>query len=449
MVFGSRAALAARKPIFLPNLPRGKFFADAAPTIADVLTKVGEINGALAAFRAKHEQEIAEVKAGRSDVVTKTELEKINADVTRLGTELQDMNSKLAAARALGTEPAKAGQSPEHVAYNAAFNKFVRRGVENGLADLAIKAALSTDSNPDGGYVVPVELDKTLLRVMGTMNAMRQIATVTPVGTDTLTVLHNLGGASCGWVAEKAARPVTNTPTLARLEYKSNELYANPKSTQQLLDDAYFDIEAWLAEEIGIAFSETEGTAFINGSGVGQPFGLVTGYTMAASTIASPSAWGKIGYTGTGQSGDFVASSSSANGIDCLIDLRASLKPGYLANARWLMNRASAAKCRKLKDADGNYVWRDLTAPFPEGSSDLATLLGHPVSIDDNMPDFAANAFPIAFGDFARGYKIVDRMGSRLLRDPYTDKPNVGFYVTKRVGGGVRDFNAIKVLKAA
>jgi HK97 family phage major capsid protein len=218
------------------------------------------------------------------------------------------------------------------------------------------------------------------------------------------------------------------------------EQYAMPAATQTMLDDAFFDVEAWLAEEVSIEFLEMEGDAFVNGDGVNKPRGFLA-YSFAASTPSSPSVWGKIGYTPSGASGAFAADPA---GGDALIDLVHSLKPGYRANATWLMNDATAAKARKLKDSQGHYQWQQsLVVGAP------SQLLGYGVEFDDGMPDFGANTYPIAFGDFNRGYNIIDRMGTRVLRDPYSVKPYILFYTTRRVGGGVRDFNAIKVLKAS
>lgn len=438
-----RAALAARKPFAARGFKSGIARNDGAPSLADVLLKVGQIQEAVAAFQRKNDELEAAVKAkGTADVITKEEVDRVNADITRLTHELKEMNSKLETAKALGKSD-KRERTPEQEVYNASFMQYFRRGIDNGLGDLGVKAAMTTDSNPDGGYVIPEEADRAIQRVLGKTNGMRQIASVRSIGTDTLTLLKNLGGASAGWVAEKDARPQTNNSQLAKLEFKTHEMYAMPAATQQVLDDAFTSIEGFLEGEGAIAFSDLEGDSLINGSGVGKPHGLIGGYSFAASTAASPSAWGKLGFTKSGSATGFIASSSSVNGIDRLLDLQASLKPGYLGNARWLMNRTSESVVRKLKDADGNYVWQVSTQV-----GNPNTLLGYPIALDDDMPNFEDGKYPIAFGDFARGYLIVDRMGTRLLRDPFTAKPYVLFYMTKRVGGGVQDFHAMKFLKS-
>jgi HK97 family phage major capsid protein len=198
-----------------------------------------------------------------------------------------------------------------------------------------------------------------------------------------------------------------------------------------------FDIESWLASEVAVEFAEEEGAAFITGNGVKKPRGIL-GYTPVANANY---AWGSVGFVASGAAGAFVA---APNGGDCLISLQHSLKSGYRNNGTFMMNDLTFEAVRKLKDSNGAYIWRP---GIEAGSAD--TLLGKPVSVDDNMPDIAANSYSIAFGDFQRGYIITDRMGARVLRDPYTNKPFVHFYTTKRVGGGIQDFAAIKLLKFA
>jgi HK97 family phage major capsid protein len=327
--------------------------------------------------------------------------------------------------------------TPERKAYSAAFNSFFRKGKDpEALGELAVKAALTTQSDPDGGYLVPFEMESTIDRVLARVSAVRGLATVRPISTATYKKLINKAGTTSGWVSERQARAETNPPQLVELAFEAMELYAEPAATQNLLDDSVLDIGAWLADEVAIEFAEQEGAAFVSGSGVGKPKGILS-YKTAAD--GANLAFGSVGYVVTGQAATLAADPA---GLDAFIDLTYGLKQGYRNNASWLMNRFTAGKVRKLKDSQGHYQW--------EPSSKVGeppTLLGYPLADDDNMPDIAANAFPVAFADFKRAYVIVDRIGIRVLRDPYTSKPNVLFYTTKRVGGGIQKHEAIKLLK--
>jgi HK97 family phage major capsid protein len=235
-------------------------------------------------------------------------------------------------------------------------------------------------------------------------------------------------------VAETAVRPQTASPTLAELQFPTMELYAMPAATASLLEDAVVDLDQWISGEVDAAFAEQEGLAFVSGDGVNKPKGFLS-YTEVAEASWS---WGNIGYIATGVSGALPASDPS----DILIDTVYALKAGYRQNAAWVMNRKTQASIRKLKDADGNYLWQPPAAP-----GQRAMLMGFPLVEAEDMPDAGADTTPVAFGDFSRGYLVVDRTGVRVLRDPYSAKPYVLFYTTKRVGGGVQDFDAIKLLK--
>nr|WP_010399411.1 phage major capsid protein [Paracoccus sp. TRP] len=401
---------------------------------------LADLNRAFAAFKDEHQAEISSINARFADVVQTEKVERINAEITRLQGALDETNAMLAAARlGGGVGSVDRSDSPETREHARAFNQFFRRGVEAGLRELEVKAALRTDSDPDGGYVVPDQMEQTIDRVLGSVSAMRSIASVISISAGSYKKLVNQGGAAAGWVGERQARPETATPTLAELAFPAMEIYANPAATQTLLDDARVDIAAWLAEEVSTAFAEAEAAAFITGDGVNRPRGI-----LAYDTVANASyAWGKIGYTASGVAA--ALTDASHNGVDALIDLVYGLKQGYRQNARFLMNRSLQAAIRKLKSkTEELYLWQP-----PVQAGQPATLLGYPISDDDNMPDIAAGAFPIAFGDFRRGYLIVDRFGIRVLRDPFTNKPYVHFYTTKRVGGGVQNFDAIKLLKIA
>jgi len=318
--------------------------------------------------------------------------------------------------------------------HKAAFLAWARKGVnENELRGLEIQANLSTLSDPDGGFLVPVEIEKNIERLALASVAMRRLARIVTSRGEYTKPLSK-GGATGGWVAEKASRPETDTPELQLFSPAMNEIYAMPSVTQKLLDMSDFDVENWLLEEINDVFVTTEGTAFITGNGVGRPKGI------AAYTMVADASWeyGKTGYIAGGHA-------SLLNNADKLIDLQHALKPVYRQNAVWLMNDTTFNVIRKFKDGEGNYLWRP---GISENAPD--TLLGKPVEIDDNMPDIGAGAYPIAFGDFKRAYTIVDHVsGTRLLRDPYTTKGFVNFYVTKRLAAGISNYEALKFLKIA
>ncbi|AWI85162.1 phage major capsid protein [Alloyangia pacifica] len=400
---------------------------------------LADMKRAFEEFKAEREAEIADLKKGQQDVVRSEKIDKINTEISALQTSLDEANSTLAALRTGGN--GGAGVDPDVAAHSTAFNSWFRRGeraIDANLHDLEVKAALTTESDPDGGYLVPEEMSTEIDRVVGTISAMRELATVMSIGTDTYKKLVSMGGAGSGWVGEKEKRDETGTPTLRELIFNTQELYANPAATQKALDDSRLDIAQWLANEVSTEFAEQEGLAFISGDGVNKPRGV-----MAYDTVANASyAWGKIGFVASGNAGGFAAPTSSVSPADCLIDLYYALKQQYRNGASWLMSDATMGKVRKFKDAEGNFIW----AP-PAGTADVPTILGKPVSTDDNMDAVAANKFPISFGNFKRGYLIIDRFGIRVLRDPYTNKPYVHFYTTKRVGGGVQNFEAIKHLK--
>jgi HK97 family phage major capsid protein len=409
---------------------------------SDATRVLAELQKTFVEFKAANDARLDDIKKGKADVVVTEKVDRINADVDKLQAAIDDINRAMALhAAGQKTSEAERDLTPEQrmarAAHRTKFMSFFRRGRdEESLNDLAVKAALQTNINPDGGYTAPVEMEQTIDRVLPNVSSMRGLATVRTVSSQSYKKLANLGGTSSGWVGERQSRPETNTATLSQLDFPVMEIYANAAATQNLLDDSFVNLEQWLADEIAVEFAEEEGAAFISGSGVNRPRGIL-GYTNVANASY---AWGSMGYIATGNSGAFDSSDQPND----LLDLVYSLKQGYRANATWLMNRSVAGAVRKLKMADNALLWQ------PSGQlGQPATLFGYPVVDDDNMPDIAANSFSIAFGDFRRGYLIVDRTGISILRDPYTNKPFVMFYVTKRVGGGVQNFEAIKLLRFA
>lgn len=332
--------------------------------------------------------------------------------------------------------PAIGGAAPRtgaSLAHKAAFDAYVRKGDATALRDVERKA-LSVGSDPDGGYLVPEETERTVNRALKDISPIRAIAGIRQVSGSVYKRPFSITGPVTGWVAETASRTQTTAPTLDELSFPTTELYAMPAATSSLLDDSAVNIDEWLAEEVRVAFAQQEGTAFVTGNGTNKPKGF-----LAYTTVANASwSWGNLGHILTGADGAFPASDPA----DKLIDLIYALKAGYRANAHFVMNRATQSVIRKMKDGDDNYLWQPSGAP-----GEASTLMGYPVAESEDMPTMAADSLSLAFGDFRRGYLIVDRVGIRVLRDPYSAKPYVLFYTTKRVGGGVADFEAIKLLK--
>jgi HK97 family phage major capsid protein len=401
--------------------------------VTDPKALVEQINADFGAFKER-----IDALEKKDDVITKDEVDRINTALTDATKALETLQAAAAAAKIGGGGKAV---SPEAQAHADAFDKMFRKGVEAGnMRELEVKAGLTTQSDPDGGYLVPEEMEGTIDRVLGTVSAVRSISRVINVSSDSYKKLVNQGGTASGWVGEEAARPETDGPSLREIVINTAELYANPASTQKALDDARIDVAQWLADEVAIEFAEQEGAAFVSGDGINKPMGF-----LAETPVANASyAWGSLGYVVTGAAAAFATPSTSVSPADALISLVHALKQGYRNGATFIMNDAVMGTVRSFKDANGAYIW----AP-PSATSDVATILGKPVVTDDNMPALGAGAFPIAFGNFQRGYLIVDRMGVRVLRDPYTNKPNVHFYTTKRVGAKVVNFEAIKLLKCS
>jgi len=399
---------------------------------------IGRINNAFEQFKQDNDARLKGIEKKFDDVVQSEKVDRINADISSMQDALNQLNASLAVMRVGSASDDQL--SPEKREYAKAFDRFFRRGIENNLRDLEVKAAVRSDSDPDGGYTVPEQLESTIDRVLATVSAMRGEAQVMSISTGTYKKLVGQGGTSSGWVGQRESRSETNTSTLSQLEFPAMELYANPAATQTLLDDSAVNIEEWLASEVAIEFAEEEGAAFVSGTGINQPRGFLSYDTVADASYS----WGKLGFIVTGEAADFIAEDP----VDPFINLVYALKQGYRQNAKWIMNKASQAKVRKFKDDSDNYMW---TPPFMGGVqvAQPATFLGYPIIDDDNMSSVGANAFPVAFGDFRRGYLIVDRVGVRVLRDPFTNKPYVHFYTTKRVGGGVQNFEAIKLLKCS
>ncbi len=393
-----------------------------------------ELMGAFEAFKATNDQRLAEIETKRAaDPLLDEKLSRMDATMQ----DTQRRIDRLAAeARrpALGASTATGAAAPDPRAEErkSAWDGYLKGGATAGLE----LKGLAETAPSTGGYIAPPETERAIERRLMTASPMRDIAGIQTIGSSVYAKPVSIAGVAAGWAAETAPRLETPSPTLALLEFPAADLYACPAATQALLDDAFTDLNAWLAAECEDAFAAQETAAFVSGDGVNKPMGFLS-YPIVADAAQL---WSQLGYVATGAAASFATD----NPVESLIDLMYAPLPRYRAQGRFVMNRRTTATVRKFKDTDGNYIWS------PSGAAGQpATLLGYPVTEVETMPDGGANATPVAFGDFAKGYLIVDRAGVRVLRDPFTAKPYVLFYTTKRVGGGVQNFDAIKLLKFA
>jgi HK97 family phage major capsid protein len=386
-----------------------------------------ELQRAFEAFKDANDERLKAIERGRADPLLEDKVDRIDRALVEQKAAIERLSLSL-------RRPALAPEERQPTEQKAAWGAFLRKGDEAGLARFEAKA-LSVGTGSEGGFVAPAELDRMIEMRLRQSSPMRTIASVVTTSASTFKRPISIAQAGSGWAAEKGERTTTDSPVLYLLEYPTAELYANLAATQQLLDDAFVNVDEWIASEVEQAFAAQERAAFVTGDGTNKPRGF-----LASETVADAShAWGKLGFVASGGAGAFAASAP----VDRLLDLVYAPKAEYRQNARFVMNRRTLSAVRKHKDANNAYIWR------PNDTDAGSAILGYPVTELEDMPNIAADAFAIAFGDFARGYLIVDRAGVRVLRDPYTAKPYVLFYVTKRVGGGVQNFDAIKLMKFA
>ena len=401
----------------------------------DAVRAFDEFLGAFEAFKESNDQRLADIeRRGAADPLTVEKIARIE-ETLEATKRVSDGLALKSARRAIGGAATGGGafEPATTLAHKSAFDSYVRSGDSARLIKLEEKA-LSIGSGQDGGYLVPAETEAAVNRALKAISPMRAISGIRQVSGSVYKRPFATSGADTGWVGETATRPQTNTPVLAELQFPTMELYAMPAATSTLLDDAIVNIDEWLAEEVRLAFALQEGTAFITGDGVNKPKGFLT-YTTVANASWT---FGNLGYIATGVAGAFPAS----NPGDKILDLIYATKAPYRANGTFVVNRSTQSAIRKMKDGQGNYLWQPAAKP-----GEAPSLMGYAVAEAEDMPDIAANSLSLAFGDFQRGYLIVDRAGIRVLRDPYSAKPYVLFYTTKRVGGGVQDFDAIKLMK--
>lgn len=384
-------------------------------------------------FKKSNDERLAALEKGeaRSELEEKTD--RINDELGRLSAAVDELAKKANRPGAPGAE----GNEALNAEHKAAWLKWVRKGDDAGLADIERKA-MNVGTPADGGYAVPIQQDRDIMRLLTDLSPMRQVCRVMTVGTEDYRKLVNLGGTASGWVGETDARPATAGPTLAQLKPSFGELYANPEVTQKALDDIFFNVEGELSQDISESFAVLEGKAFLSGTGTNQPVGLLTAKTSAEADSAR--AFGTVQHIATGVADNFPASDQA----DVLIDLIYSMKAGYRTGARFMLASTTLAAIRKWKDKDGNYIWQPSIQDGQPGS-----IFGYGYVTNEDMPAVGAGAIPVVFANFPQAYVIFDRIGIRQLRDPYTNKPFVGFYTTKRVGSMIANTQAVKFLKCA
>lgn len=419
-----------------------------APQNAEFKKLTEELMTTVASMRQKNDEHIDDLRKKKvDDVVLREHVDRINASIDSVQEKMQAEILAVKREAVFKAHESKT-EAPELAEYKAKFDRYFRKGGERAEEELrvaeakAIEAkALATNSEADGGFTVLPQVEQTMIDLQLLISPVRQIADVQQIGTGSLKKLVNKRGTAVGWVGETDPRAQTATSQLGEVEFVPGELYAMPAATQQMLDDSFINTEQWIASEVSIKMAQAEGTSFVTGDGVKKPKGF-----LAYTNVADASwAWGNIGYIASGASGDLTAHSATAGtGADVFFDMIAALKYYYRAGALFSMNRRSVAKMRKVKTTYADYLW---VPGLQNGQAD--SFAGYPLSELEDMPDFAANSYSVAFGNFKEAYQIVDRVGIRVLRDPYTVKPYVLFYTTKRVGGGVKNFEAIKLLKAA
>lgn len=391
----------------------------------DIAQVAEELGAKFEDFQRKNNQRLDGIDQEKGKLAES--VEKINGSLS----ELDDLKGKLEAILAKQNRPGGGGSESKDVAeHKSAYGAFLRKGHDDGLREMERKA-LNTLTDEDGGYAVPEELDRTIAELARDTVVMRQECKVITMGGTGYRKLVNVGGTTSGWVGETDPRDETSTPKLQPISPIFGEIYANPMATQGMLDDAFFNVEAWLGEEGNTEFSEQEEAAFSYGNGDKKPKGLFAYATEAKND--KNRAFGKL---------EHILADAATLSPDDLFRMVHALRKPYRAGAKWMMNNLSLMACRLLRDEQGNYLWR------PGLEQDVpSVLLGYGVAENEEMPDIAGNAQAISFGNFKRAYTIIDRIGTRVLRDPYTRKPYVSFYTTKRVGSMLENHQAVKMLQ--
>jgi HK97 family phage major capsid protein len=404
---------------------------------SEILKAIEASNRAFEEFKKVNDERLAKMEKGEGGADDlKAAMKKIFDDMAAQKAVIEAIEAKTKRPL-LGGDGKPVNEDAE--AHRKAFDGYIRKGADRELGALEAKAlGWSTNSGADGGYAVPKVIDDAIAALAVNISPIRGLSRVQQVSTTDFHTLMNLRGTASGWVGETAARSATTSPTFADIKPTMGELYANLQATQQVLDDVFFNMESWVSEQIATEFSRAEGAAFVSGSGTNQPTGFLTGTPVA--TADGSRAFGVLQYTPTGVAADWAAS----NKADVFFTIAATLKQAYRQGAAWVMPKSILFEVMSFKDSGGRYVFNPQNAPGVEQN-----ILGYPVVEAEDMPAKAANAFSVAFGNFKQGYIVVDRVGTRMIRDPFSNKPYIGFYVTKRVGGMVTNSEAIKLIKFA
>lgn len=393
----------------------------------DVSEVAKELKSSFEEFQKKNDKRIDAIESEKGKLAESVDT--LNGKLS----ELDELKSSLEAELAAVKRPGGGVASKDVAEHKSAFELFVRKGKDDGLAELEQKA-MQTGTDPDGGYAVPEELDRNIITALRDEVVMRQECNVVSVGTPSYKRLVNKGGTGSGWVGETDARPETSTSKIGTVEPVWGEIYGNPAATQTMLDDAFFNVEQFITGELAIEFAEQEEAAFTNGDGSKKPKGLLA--YGSDDKGDKDREWGKLQHLLLKKPDELTA--------DEVMQLVYTLRKPYRNGAKFMMNNSTLFKVRTLKDSQGNYLWQPgLQLGQP------SALLGYGIAENEQFADMAAGAAPLAFGNFKRCYTILDRIGIRMLRDPYTNKPFVHFYTTKRVGSMMVDSNAVKLLKAA
>lgn len=381
-----------------------------------------QLNQAFEEFKATNDQAVG----AKVDALVTEKVTRIDGVISELQAALDQVNARMVHSQISEDEKGRR-LSPEASAYINAFDQFMRKGDANMKPE--VYAALNKGVAEQGGFLTPVEWDRTITAALKVISAVRQYATVQPIGTVGYSQLFSDGVVGSGWVGETAARPATTTPGFTSLSWDFGEIYANPQASQGFIDDAAINTEDWLANEVQTEFARQEGLAFISGDGTNKPRGFATYVTGAANAARHPG--GAIELVNSGAAADVTA--------DAILTLIYALPAMYSGNARFFANRLTVSRFRKMKDGQGNYLWQ------PSFAADQpATLAGQAIVDLPDLPNVGAGTIPLFWGDMRETYLVLDRMGIRVLRDPFTNKPFVGFYTTKRVGGGVKNPKAMK-----